>query len=95
MNWSTLLATPLDICTRITAQIGGGACGFNSLCKPEGNGRRTCECPSGYTLIDPTCEMSGCKQNFTSQSCDSDETDFFNFTEMQYTNWPLSDYEHF
>lgn len=97
LSWSTLSFTPSNICLNITGDTGSGACGFNSYCKLGDEGRRTCECPSGYMLIDPTDEMSGCKQDFTPQSCDRkiDETALFTFTDMPDTDWPLSDYEHY
>ncbi|XP_050268061.1 G-type lectin S-receptor-like serine/threonine-protein kinase LECRK3 [Quercus robur] len=60
--------------------------------------RPKCQCPDGYTFIDPEDAMKGCKQNFLSQSCDEalPESDLFYLKSMPNTDWPgLSDYEFF
>ncbi|KAK1548945.1 hypothetical protein Q3G72_024113 [Acer saccharum] len=95
MQWSTLSFKPPNIC-EITQATGSGACGFNSYCR-FGDQRPTCHCPRGYTFLDPNDFKKGCKQNFVSQNCSdpSLDVDLFMFDEMQYTDWPLSDYEHF
>ncbi|ONH99251.1 hypothetical protein PRUPE_6G021000 [Prunus persica] len=96
-NWSTVSFKPPNICTAISEKIGGGACGFNSLCKHEDEGQIICQCPQNYTSIDTNDERKGCKQNFVPQNCDetSPETHHFGFQEMLYTDWPNGDYEHF
>ncbi|KAL6187984.1 hypothetical protein ACLB2K_039379 [Fragaria x ananassa] len=95
--WSTFFFMPEDICSELTEETGGGACGFNSICKQDKKGPTTCECPKSYTFIDPNDERKGCKQDFLPQSCDeaSPETDMFGFQEMLNTDWPYNDYEHF
>ncbi|KAH0980285.1 hypothetical protein GBA52_007462, partial [Prunus armeniaca] len=82
-NWSTLSFEPPNICTAISEKIGGGACGFNSLCKHEDEGQIVCQCPQNYTSIDTNDEWKGCKQNFVPQNCDetSPETHHFRFQE--------------
>uniref|UniRef100_A0A5B7AC59 Receptor-like serine/threonine-protein kinase n=1 Tax=Davidia involucrata TaxID=16924 RepID=A0A5B7AC59_DAVIN len=97
MAWSTLSSSvPEDICMSIRQDTGGGACGFNSYCRLGDNQRPNCECPYGYTLLDPSNKVSGCKQNFVPQSCDGlKETEMFEFRDMPNTDWPLSDYMHF
>ncbi|KAK7245820.1 hypothetical protein RIF29_40672 [Crotalaria pallida] len=94
-GWSTVSFIPSDICLRITEATGSGACGFNSYC--TFNESKSCWCPPGYSFIDPLDVMKGCKQDFDSQSCDESlqEADLFDFYEMENTDWPLSDYEHF
>ena len=96
MGWSTLSFIPSNICLRIEGDTGSGACGFNSYCSLEDD-RKICQCPLGYTFIDPEDVMKGCKQNFVPQSCDkaSEEMDLFEFREMINTDWPLSDYEYY
>ncbi|KAL6275273.1 hypothetical protein ACE6H2_018874 [Prunus campanulata] len=96
MAWSTSSFVPPNICLSIVEGVGGGACGFNSLCRLGDEGP-ICECPYGYNSIDPNDALRGCKQNFVPQSCDqaSPETDLFDFQEMQNTNFPGGDYEHF
>ena len=95
MGWSTLSFIPQNICLTIGV-TGSGACGFNSYCSLEDD-RKICQCPLGYTFIDPEDVMKGCKQNFVPQSCDkaSEEMDLFEFREMINTDWPLSDYEYY
>ena len=64
---------------------------------PDGQ-RPKCQCPDGYTFIDPEDVIKGCKQNFLSQSCDEalPEPDLFYLKSMPNTDWPgLSDYEFF
>ncbi|XP_021831057.1 G-type lectin S-receptor-like serine/threonine-protein kinase LECRK3, partial [Prunus avium] len=96
MAWSTSTFVPPNICSSIEQELGGGACGFNSLCRLEGD-RPICQCPNGYNSIDPNDALRGCKQNFVPQSCDqaSPETDLFDFQEMQNTNFRSGDYDHF
>ncbi|KAK2641344.1 hypothetical protein Ddye_023107 [Dipteronia dyeriana] len=96
MQWSTLSFTPPNICM-IEEATGNGACGFNGYCRFGDDQRPTCQCPRGYTFLDPNDFNKGCKQSFVSQNCSdpSLEVDRFIFDEMQNTDWPLSDYEHF
>ncbi|KAF8019512.1 hypothetical protein BT93_G0252 [Corymbia citriodora subsp. variegata] len=96
MAWSMVSSpVPPNICTSITQNIGSGACGFNSYCALGDDQRPRCLCPPGYSLLDSTNEMSGCRQDFVPQSCDGSrpETDQFTFQDILNTNWPLSDYE--
>ncbi|KAJ9139726.1 hypothetical protein P3X46_030433 [Hevea brasiliensis] len=94
---STLSFIPSNISMRITGDTGSGACGFNSYCRLGDDQRSKCQCPPGYTFLDPNDMSKGCKQNFVAQNCDraSQETDLFEFMEMPNTDWPLSDYEYF
>ncbi|KAK0603495.1 hypothetical protein LWI29_005573 [Acer saccharum] len=96
MGWSTLSFIPSNICLTTEGVTGSGACGFNSYCSFEDD-RKNCQCPHGYTFIDPEDVMKGCKQNFVPQSCDkaSEEMNLFEFREMINTDWPLSDYEDY
>ncbi|KAK4283662.1 hypothetical protein QN277_000589 [Acacia crassicarpa] len=95
-SWSTFSVTPSNICLRVNEEMGSGACGFNSYCTFDGT-NKSCHCLNGYSFIDPSDVMQGCKQDFVSQSCDqtSRETDLFDFHEMSNMEWPFSDYEHF
>ncbi|PRQ35357.1 putative protein kinase RLK-Pelle-SD-2b family [Rosa chinensis] len=97
-SWSTFTFIPPNICTAIVEYTGGGACGFNSLCTHDEDAAHTsCSCPLGYIPIDQDDERNGCTQNFFPQSCDkaSSETEHFEFQELQFTDWPGGDYEHF
>ncbi|XP_061347849.1 G-type lectin S-receptor-like serine/threonine-protein kinase LECRK3 [Gastrolobium bilobum] len=93
--WSSVSFIPSNICMSITEPVGNGACGFNSYCTLDGG--KSCQCPSGYSFIDPGDVMKGCMQDFDSQSCNESfpETDLFDFYEMENTDWPYSDFEHF
>ncbi|XP_061347903.1 G-type lectin S-receptor-like serine/threonine-protein kinase LECRK3 [Gastrolobium bilobum] len=93
--WSSVSFIPSNICMSITERAGNGACGFNSYCTPDGG--KSCQCPSGYSFIDPGDVMKGCMQDFDSQSCNESfpETDLFDFYEMENTDWLYSDFEHF
>ncbi|KAK6937066.1 Protein kinase domain [Dillenia turbinata] len=95
--WSVSDYIPSNICTAINGETGSGACGFNSLCQLEDDQRPKCLCPPGYSFFDPNNEMSGCKQDFDSQSCQEElqDKDLFDFSEMKDTNWPYGDYEQF
>ncbi|KAK4608339.1 hypothetical protein RGQ29_001950 [Quercus rubra] len=92
-SWSNFPTLPPNICN-IGEAIGSGACGFNSYCELGDNGRPNCNCPKGYTFIDPNDVMKGCRQNFLPQSCDeaSSKTDQFDLSEMGRVNWPTGDY---
>ncbi|XP_068339212.1 G-type lectin S-receptor-like serine/threonine-protein kinase LECRK3 [Pyrus communis] len=93
--WSSLSFMPSNICTSITWYAGPSACGLNSLCKNDEEGP-VCLCPHGYSFVDPSDELKGCRQNFVSQSCDeASSEDLFYFQEMKNTDWPLTYYEHF
>ncbi|KAL6341113.1 hypothetical protein AAG906_032228 [Vitis piasezkii] len=98
MAWSSLTSfVPDNICTSIRAETGSGACGFNSYCTMGNDDRPYCQCPPGYTFLDPQDDMNGCKQNFVPESCseESQEKGLFGFEEMTDVDWPLSDYGHF
>ncbi|CAL8998544.1 unnamed protein product [Prunus brigantina] len=85
-----------NICSSITEDMGGGVCGFNSLCRLGDEGRPICECPHGYTFIDRNDVRKGCKQTFVPQNCDQASPEHhFDLKDMQNTNFPYQDYEHF
>ncbi|PRQ35226.1 putative protein kinase RLK-Pelle-SD-2b family [Rosa chinensis] len=90
MAWSTSFFIPPNISLSIVKKVGSGACGFNSLYRID----NTCECPTGYSPIDPNDELKGCKQDFVPQSCNAPADDF-DFQEVPNTNFPGLDYEQF
>uniref|UniRef100_A0A803MWZ4 non-specific serine/threonine protein kinase n=1 Tax=Chenopodium quinoa TaxID=63459 RepID=A0A803MWZ4_CHEQI len=96
-GWSIKSFAPDNICTAVIQQTGSGVCGYNSYCKLEYDSKPHCICPSGYTVLDPEDEMSGCFQSFLPQSCDktTPENNRFDFKMLKDVDWPLSDYEHF
>ncbi|KAL5577863.1 hypothetical protein UlMin_019562 [Ulmus minor] len=98
MGWSkSSQAIPFNICKSIQDDKGHGACGLNSYCTIGDDERPNCDCPDGYSLIDPNDATKGCKQNFEAQSCDEDSWDdgSFYLYSMEKTNFVFSDYEHF
>jgi hypothetical protein len=73
-----------------------GVCGYNSVCKINQDKRPTCECPTGYSLLDPNDPYGSCKPDFI-QGCKEDELsskqdDPYRFEVLANTNWPASDY---
>ncbi|XP_073157418.1 G-type lectin S-receptor-like serine/threonine-protein kinase LECRK3 [Henckelia pumila] len=95
MNWSVSDFLPENICLSMPVYSGWGACGFNSICSLLGIDQRpSCFCPTGYSLIDPSDKMSGCKPDFTAQSCDQESEDksLFTFVDMPNTNFYGFDY---
>ncbi|XP_050371526.1 G-type lectin S-receptor-like serine/threonine-protein kinase LECRK2 [Argentina anserina] len=95
LAWSTASFIPPNICLSLVEVIGGGACGYNSLCRLDDAGS-TCLCPDGFSFFDPDDKLKGCKQDFVPQSCDAgDAPDEFDLKEMEYTNMPHLDYEFF
>ncbi|CAA3025763.1 G-type lectin S-receptor-like serine threonine-kinase LECRK3 [Olea europaea subsp. europaea] len=97
MGWSTIHFIPQNICLSMGISLNSSACGFNSFCTLGTDQIPKCECPTGYSVIDPNDSMSDCKPTFAPQSCDEEapETDLFSFKEMPNTDWPFSDYASF
>ncbi|KAL5566524.1 hypothetical protein UlMin_029688 [Ulmus minor] len=95
-GWSTSSqAIPPNICTSILYEGGRGLCGLNNYCTLGDDQRPNCQCPNGYSLIDPNDVKKGCKQSFEAQSCDEDSRDadsFYLYT-MENTNFPHNDFE--
>lgn len=97
MAWSILEFLPPNICLSVSQDTGGGVCGFNSLCSLGSDQKPACQCPHGYSLIDPNDWMGGCKADFLPQSCDNNLTEAgdFGYFDMPNADWPLSDFESF
>ncbi|XP_073153598.1 G-type lectin S-receptor-like serine/threonine-protein kinase LECRK3 [Henckelia pumila] len=94
MSWSVLDSLPENICLSMPINSAWGACGFNSICSLGIDQRPDCSCPTGYSPMNPSDKMSGCKQDFVAQSCDqqSQDTSLFTFRDMPNTNFPGGDY---
>ncbi|KAI7994783.1 G-type lectin S-receptor-like serine/threonine-protein kinase LECRK3 [Camellia lanceoleosa] len=96
-SWSIVRYVPDNICMAlINKQVGSGACGFNSYCRANG-GTPSCQCPPGYSFMDPNNNFGGCKPNFP-QGCGVDDgtkkpEDVYDLVEIQGVNWPFGDYE--
>ncbi|XP_060210962.1 G-type lectin S-receptor-like serine/threonine-protein kinase RLK1 [Lycium barbarum] len=80
-----------------TSQLGGVACGFNSVCLIGTDRRPRCDCPVGYILNDPNDKIGNCRQNFPDQVFNNESQDVEAFTihELVNTNWFGSDYESY
>ncbi|XP_074586709.1 G-type lectin S-receptor-like serine/threonine-protein kinase LECRK1 [Curcuma longa] len=93
MGWKTVAYVPKEICQSVFT-YGSWICGFNSYCKRD-NENIECKCPPQYSYLDHNRKFGGCKQDFSSQSCDVDESSMFELQAMVNVDWPLSDYDHF
>ncbi|KAM0052832.1 putative protein kinase RLK-Pelle-SD-2b family [Helianthus debilis subsp. tardiflorus] len=89
-SWEVAWFVPENICRRRDSK----ACGLNNVCILDNN-RPSCECPQGFSLLDPNTTNGDCKPNFT-PSCDEDESnegeDVFDFIELTNIDWPFSDF---
>ncbi|MFS7907487.1 putative protein kinase RLK-Pelle-SD-2b family [Helianthus anomalus] len=89
-SWEVAWFVPENICTSRDSK----ACGLNNVCILDNN-RPSCECPRGFSLLDPNTTNGDCKPNFT-PSCDEGESnhaeDVFDFIELTNTDWPASDF---
>ncbi|XP_052195960.1 G-type lectin S-receptor-like serine/threonine-protein kinase LECRK3 [Diospyros lotus] len=96
-NWSVVWSEPDNICAAIGGGLGSGACGFNNICSLGDDKRPICQCPPGFSLMDPDDKYGSCRPNFT-QSCEEADVnsaaDVYDFSTLVNTNWPTSDYEH-
>ncbi|KAK8623093.1 hypothetical protein V6N13_117986 [Hibiscus sabdariffa] len=99
-SWSIVWSRPEDICRTfvdITATLGTGPCGYNSICETI-NGRPNCTCPPGFSFLDEKNPYTGCKQDYASypEDCNPDgsttETDQFEFEQMSFADFPYSDF---
>ncbi|CAH1441570.1 unnamed protein product [Lactuca virosa] len=95
-NWEVIWFVPDNICVDINDPSNTGACGFNNVCGFDGN-RPNCECPQGFSLLDPNRPSGDCKPDFT-PTCDEVDSnnggDMFDFIELHNIDWPFSDYMH-
>nr|DAD29972.1 TPA_asm: hypothetical protein HUJ06_031440 [Nelumbo nucifera] len=96
-SWTPIWFIPDNICLQIFGPYGSGACGFNSYCRLDDYQKTYCECPPGYTFINPNNRWDGCIQNFSSPCFEegSQEASHYELIQMPNTDWPLSDFEDF
>ncbi|KAI3683472.1 hypothetical protein L1987_83976 [Smallanthus sonchifolius] len=91
-NWRVTWFVPENICNTIDSKT----CGLNNVCSLDAN-RPNCECPQGFSLLDPNTPNGDCKPDFI-PSCDEGESnhggDVFDFIELTNIDWPTSDYVH-
>ncbi|KAE8720839.1 hypothetical protein F3Y22_tig00018093pilonHSYRG00070 [Hibiscus syriacus] len=95
-KWTSVWFVPDNICTASLVSASSGVCGFNSICSLDDDGRPTCACPKGYSLIDPNNKYGDCRPNFT-LSCGDEQPgvpaeDLYDFEVLINVDWPLADY---
>ncbi|XP_057449779.1 G-type lectin S-receptor-like serine/threonine-protein kinase LECRK3 [Lotus japonicus] len=79
---------------------GSGSCGYNSICSIQ-NQRPTCNCPDGYSFVDPSNEFGGCQPNSAQLLCGADmegttqarPEELYELLISREINFPLGDYE--
>ncbi|KAF5800216.1 putative protein kinase RLK-Pelle-SD-2b family [Helianthus annuus] len=90
-SWEVLWSLPKNICNRIDGTDGSGACGLNNVCSLDGN-LANCECPQGFSLLDPNDPNGYCKPDFAPTYDEGYDRDRFGFLELTNIDWPESDY---
>lgn len=96
-TWIPIWSVPENICVDLRGELTNGACGYNSICRIGENSSPVCECPQGFSWLDPNDKYGSCKPDFSS-GCNDDiglksVEEIYNFVEMSNTDWPFSDYE--
>ncbi|XP_019163498.1 PREDICTED: G-type lectin S-receptor-like serine/threonine-protein kinase LECRK3 [Ipomoea nil] len=91
-TWTSLWSVPDNICIEIDGFLGTGACGLNSVCSLDAYKRPSCQCPQGYSLLDPSDKYGSCKPNFV-QTCEGSPENLYSFVELPDVDWPKSDFE--
>ncbi|XP_040362091.1 G-type lectin S-receptor-like serine/threonine-protein kinase LECRK3 isoform X1 [Rosa chinensis] len=93
VSWKPLWSEPPNICQKVRS--GPGVCGDNSICTLKADKRPTCECPRGYSLLDPNDPYGTCNPDFR-QDCDNElsySKDLFDVQVLTNTDWNTSGYE--
>ncbi|KAM7472436.1 hypothetical protein LguiA_010619 [Lonicera macranthoides] len=97
-SWFSVWYVPEDMCFAITGDYGLGACGFNSFCRLDSDGKPSCECLPSFLLVDPNNKYSGCKQDKV-QKCKVEECNPYEVYDMGLVSnvfWPgSSSYKRF
>ncbi|CAN4089694.1 unnamed protein product [Withania somnifera] len=82
-GWNILWSQPNNICIEIDGDKGTGACGYNDVCNLGTNNRPVCNCPQGYSLVDPNDAYGDCKPDFSIKF----------FITIRYIDWPKNDFQ--
>ncbi|KAL7619197.1 hypothetical protein Lser_V15G02574 [Lactuca serriola] len=92
-SWERVWSFPENICLSFLASEGSGACGYNNICSLDQNNRPKCECPRGFSLLDPNDPYGDCKPYFF-PNCDkgASNKEDIDFVELKDIDWPTSDY---
>lgn len=97
-SWAVVWYEPSNMCLAVINSLGSGTCGYNSYCRLGVEKRPICECPPGYTYLDPNNTYGGCKPEFKAQSCEMGglkEASGYEMKEVIDIDWPLNDYEKY
>ncbi|XP_050284584.1 G-type lectin S-receptor-like serine/threonine-protein kinase RLK1 isoform X3 [Quercus robur] len=94
-SWTSLWSIPENICRATVSNSGSGTCGYNSICTLKSDRRPKCDCPMGYSLLDPNDQYGSCQPVFI-QGCQEDKQDpgknLYYFEVLINTDWPNADY---
>jgi hypothetical protein len=97
-TWTVIKTIPGNICVDPLGLQGSGICGFNNVCKLKSDQRPTCECPRGYSLVDPDDKYGSCKPDFI-LGCEEDgqspQEDLYTLVDLPNTDWLSTSYEIF
>ncbi|KAG0467907.1 hypothetical protein HPP92_017235 [Vanilla planifolia] len=94
-EWTSMDSKPGDICKALT-KIGSGVCGFNSYCGYDRRGMVACQCPEGYSWVNPKRTYKGCKPDFAIPRCiDGFQSVGFRMVTVNNLDFPFQDYEQF
>ncbi|KAK7854145.1 g-type lectin s-receptor-like serine/threonine-protein kinase lecrk4 [Quercus suber] len=97
-SWIEVQSIPNDICGTLIDVVaaGGGFCGPNGHCRTpvNSNGPAFCSCPDGFSPLDQSKKVVGCKPDFLLPSCQNgnQKTDHVRFKRVLNVEWPFSDY---
>ncbi|KAK7843047.1 g-type lectin s-receptor-like serine/threonine-protein kinase rlk1 [Quercus suber] len=94
-SWTALWSIPDNICQATVSNAGSSTCGYNSICTLKVDQRPKCDCPRGYSLLDPNDQYSSCQPDFL-LGCQEDKLspgkDLYYFEVLIKTDWPNADY---
>ncbi|KAK9941300.1 hypothetical protein M0R45_017909 [Rubus argutus] len=93
-SWAPLWSEPPNICQKINVNSGPGICGYNSICILQADKRPTCECPTGYSLLDPNDPYGSCYPD-SKLGCENElnyTKDLYNVEVLANTDWLTSSY---
>ncbi|PRQ35344.1 putative protein kinase RLK-Pelle-SD-2b family [Rosa chinensis] len=97
ISWVPLWSEPSNICQKINADSGPSVCGYNSICTYKADKMPTCECPTGYYLLDPNDPYGSCYPTFK-QGCENEPSyaqDLYDVQVLENTDWLTSSFMQF
>ncbi|PRQ35359.1 putative protein kinase RLK-Pelle-SD-2b family [Rosa chinensis] len=94
ISWVPLWSEPSNICQKINADSGPSICGYNNICTYKEDESPNCECPTGYSLLDPDDPYGSCYPAFK-QGCENEPSyaqDMYDVQVLENTDWLSSSY---